>query len=39
MTAEEKRKEELINSILEKFDKLQKIRAAKADKKGGEVTP
>lgn len=39
MTAEEKRKEELINSILEKFDKLQEIRAAKAKKKGGEVTP
>ena len=38
MTAEGKRKEELINSILEKFDKLQEIRAKK-DKKGGEVTP
>ena len=38
MTAEEKRKEELINSILEKFDKSQEIRAKK-DKKGGEVTP
>ena len=38
MTAEEKRKEELINSILEKYERLQKIRAKK-DKKGGEVTP
>ena len=38
MTPEEKRKEELINSILEKYERLQKIRAAKAKKKGGEVT-
>lgn len=39
MTAEEKRKEELINSILEKYERLQKIRAAKTEKKGGELTP
>ena len=32
MTAEEKRKEELINSIFEKFERLQKIREEKTPK-------
>lgn len=34
MTAEEKRKEELINSILDKFDRLQEIRAKRLRRKG-----